>query len=107
MNKKPKVFTYDIPNCLDNVTSLSIDTEAMGLNINRDRLCVVQMLVNEDEIYVVHFPEANYAAPNLKKLLSNDKIVKLFHFARFDVHIIYKYLVSKDQKLIECLKHKI
>ena len=90
---KTFTHTFDIPdNLYDKTQTLSIDTEAMGLETIRDRLCVVQLLINESEIHVIHFPETKYDSPNLKKLLSNNNVFKLFHFARFDMYIIYKYL---------------
>lgn len=71
---------------------IAIDTEALGLKNNRDRLCVIQISCGDDIVHLVRFDVDNYAAPNLKKLLSNPDTVKLFHYARFDVAIIYKYL---------------
>ena len=94
---KKYIYKYDIPQDVfdsllqKNITMISIDTEALGLDINRDRLCVVQMMINKD-VYIVHFPKPNYESKNLKQLLGDSKIQKLFHFARFDMFIIYKYL---------------
>lgn len=67
----------------------------MGLNNLRDRLCVVQISDGNGDAHLVHFPEARFDAPNLKKLLSDESRVKLFHFARFDVAIIQHYLHVK------------
>lgn len=64
----------------------------MGLNNLRDRLCVVQFSNGNGDAHVVHFPTRDYAAPNLKKLLSDPSRVKIFHFARFDVAILRAYL---------------
>ncbi len=64
----------------------------MGLNHKRDRLCVVQISIGDGAAHLVHFPTANYEAPNLKKLLSNNSTQKIFHFARFDIAIIAEYL---------------
>lgn len=71
---------------------LAIDCEAMGLNYHRDRLCLLQLSNGNGEAYLVNFIADNYAAPNLKKLLSDHSKIKIFHFARFDVAIIKKYL---------------
>ncbi len=60
--------------------------------MNRDRLCVVQVSTGDGSAYLVNFDKNNYAAPNLKRLFSNPKSTKIFHYARFDVAIIYKYL---------------
>lgn len=74
---------------------IAVDTEAMGLNNLRDRLCVVQISDGSGDAHIVHFPNANYEAPNLKKLLSDESRCKIFHFARFDVSIIMHYLNIK------------
>lgn len=71
---------------------LAIDTETMGLNPNRDPLCLVQISSGDDTAHIVQLDRETYNAPNLKKLLSNPKITQIFHFARFDIAIIKKYL---------------
>lgn len=83
---------YDLPDNVSLNGDLAIDTEAMGLNHMRDRLCVVQISTGDGSAHLVHFPTANYEAPNLKKLLSNPAVQKIFHFARFDVAIMQGYL---------------
>ncbi|MEI8320424.1 MAG: ribonuclease H-like domain-containing protein [Alphaproteobacteria bacterium] len=71
---------------------VSIDTEAMGLNPFRDRLCLVQLYAG-DTCHLVQFgPDSKYHAPKLKALLENPKITKIFHYARFDIMMIKKYL---------------
>ena len=72
--------------------SIAVDTEAMGLNNKRDRLCVVQLSGGDGHAHVVHFPEPKFDAPNLKKLLGDTNILKIYHFARFDVAILKEYL---------------
>ncbi|MGD9637875.1 MAG: ribonuclease D [Alphaproteobacteria bacterium] len=72
-------------------TSIAVDTETMGLKLNRDRLCLVQIGLENGECHLVKLND-NYDAPNLKKLLGNQDILKIFHFARFDVAIIKRYL---------------
>lgn len=64
----------------------------MGLHNHRDRLCVVQLSGGDGDAHLVHFPEPKFAAPNLKRLLTDPDILKIYHFARFDVAIIKKYL---------------
>lgn len=85
-------YKNDLPDGLLLKGDIAIDTEAMGLNNHRDRLCVVQICSGDDTIHLVRFDPNNYAAPNLKKLLSDSNRVKILHYARFDVAIIYKYL---------------
>lgn len=86
------LHTNDIPADLDLGDKIAVDTEAMGLLNHRDRLCVVQLSSGDGTAHLVHFPEANYDAPNLKAVLADESREKLFHFARFDYAIIKKYL---------------
>jgi ribonuclease D len=72
---------------------IAIDTEAMGLNPHRDRLCLVQLSDGRGDEHLVRFgPGSDYSAPRLKALLADSKRLKLYHFARFDVAIIQAYL---------------
>lgn len=71
---------------------IAIDTETMGLNNARDRLCVLQLSNGDGSAHLVQFQPDNFAAPNLKKLLSNKESTKILHFARFDIAVIKKYL---------------
>lgn len=71
---------------------IAVDTEAMGLNNKRDRLCVVQLSDGCGDAHLVKFEPGKYKAPNLCKLLTDAKRVKLFHFARFDIAIMQQYL---------------
>ncbi|MGB1540206.1 MAG: ribonuclease D [Rickettsiales bacterium] len=71
---------------------MAVDTEAMGLNNQRDRLCVVQLSDGKGDVHLVQIDPNSFAAPNLVKLLEDPNRVKLFHFARFDVAIILHYL---------------
>ncbi|HIM24501.1 MAG TPA: ribonuclease D [Rhodospirillales bacterium] len=72
--------------------SVAVDTEAQGLNPNRDRLCVVQVSAGGGVCHLVQFPDADFTAPNLKALFTDDAVTKIFHYARFDVAIIKKYM---------------
>jgi ribonuclease D len=72
---------------------VAIDTEAMGLRPHRDRLCLVQLSAGDGICHLVHFPDSQYdAAHNLKNLLADKNITKLFHFARFDIMILFHAL---------------
>lgn len=84
----------DIPADLIRDGDLAIDTETTGLNLNRDSLCVLQFSFGDGDAHIVQLNRDNYDAPNLKKLLQN-RGTKLFHFARFDVAIIKKFLGVK------------
>ena len=70
-------------------TSVAIDTETMGLDPHRDRLCVVQLSPGDGSADVVQIPPGATDAPNLKKLLGDPAILKIFHFARFDIAVLY------------------
>lgn len=82
----------DLPSNVTFDGDLAIDTEAMGLNHYRDRLCVVQLSDGKGNAHLVQFKDQNYDAPNLKALLSDTTRQKIFHYARFDVSIILFYL---------------
>ena len=94
---------YDLPDKVHFNGDIAIDCEAMGLNILRDRLCVVQIGDGYGNAHLVHFPSLDYAAPNLKALLTNEKTIKIFHFGRFDLAIMQHYLGIK-LKNIYCTK---
>jgi ribonuclease D len=71
---------------------VALDTETMGLDPNRDRLCLVQLSRGDGDAHLVHFEPGRYDAPNLKRLLADPEVLKLFHFGRFDIAMLYKYL---------------
>jgi ribonuclease D len=72
---------------------IAVDTEAMGLNPHRDRLCVVQLSDGKGDEHLVRFKRgSDYSAPNLKRLLADSQRLKLYHFARFDIGIMQAYL---------------
>jgi ribonuclease D len=79
----------DLPDLSRYTSSVAIDTETMGLHPHRDRLCVVQMSNGDGSADVVQIPKGATDAPNLKALLANPKITKIFHFARFDLAALY------------------
>ena len=79
----------DLPDLSRYTTSVAIDTETMGLNPHRDRLCVVQMSNGDGTADVIQIPKDQRDAPNLKALLGNPSVTKIFHFARFDLAALY------------------
>ena len=89
-NVKYNLYENDLPNDVIFGNEIAIDTEALGLNNLRDRLCLVQITDGSGVIYMVHFSSNNYDAPNLVKLLTDDSKLKIMHFARFDVAILQK-----------------
>ena len=93
----------DLPAGLLFGDSVAIDTEAMGLNPHRDRLCLVQLSRGDGDAHLVQFDAGCYAAPNLRRLLADPSVLKLFHFARFDIAMMYHYLGVMPQP-IYCTK---
>lgn len=82
----------DLPAGLAFPNGVAIDTETLGLKPHRDRLCLVQLSAGDGEVHLVQLAAGQYAAPNLKALLTAPQMLKIFHFARFDLAAIEKYL---------------
>ena len=93
----------DLPGGVDFGDSVAVDTETLGLNQHRDRLCVVQLRGADGPCHLVQFAEPHYDAPNLKALMVDASVTKLFHFARFDVGIMRRYL-EVDCAPVYCTK---
>jgi ribonuclease D len=89
---KIKLHKGDLPDGLDLGPLVAIDSETLGLNYFRDRLCLVQLSSGDNVCHAVQFAPGEYAAPNLKKLLVDPAATKLFHFARFDVAMFRRHL---------------
>ena len=86
------LHTDDLPDGLDFGTAVAVDTETQGLNLMRDRLCVIQLSKGDGVCHLVQMTGKSYAAPNLKALMTNPNVTKIFHFARFDVAIMKRWL---------------
>jgi len=82
----------DLPEGAIGEGSIAVDTEAMGLDPHRDRLCVVQLSDGGPDEHLVRFDPGAYDAPNLRRLLADPNRLKLYHFARFDLAMIRRYL---------------
>src|SRR5271168_3981720 len=93
----------DLPDLTRFTASVAIDTETMGLNPHRDRLCVVQLSSGDGSADVVVIPKGHTSAPNLKALLGDPKITKIFHFARFDIAALFHALGVMPQP-VYCTK---
>ena len=93
----------DIPANIKFGDCVAVDTETLGLNPHRDKLCLVQLSSGDGTAHIVQLNRKNYNAPNLKKLLASKKVTKIFHYARFDVAIIKQYL-NVDCGPIFCTK---
>src|ERR1700733_1160713 len=79
----------DLPDLSRYIGTVAIDTETMGLSLSRDRLCLVQLSPGDGSADVVQIPAYARDAPNLKKLLADPSVLKIFHFARFDLAMLY------------------
>ena len=103
MNLDIKLHKEDLPDEITFSDKIAIDCEFTGLNIQRDRLCLLQISAGKNDAHIIQFNKDNYNAPNLKNVLANEDISKLFHFARADLLFIKKYL-EVDIKNVNCTK---
>ncbi|NQV21168.1 MAG: ribonuclease D [Rhodospirillales bacterium] len=86
------VHKGDLPDDIQFGNSVAVDSETMGLDPARDRLCLVQLSSGDGDCHLVQLPDGNYDAPNLKALMADQTVLKIFHYARFDVAVIRHYL---------------
>jgi ribonuclease D len=100
---KIKIHHGDLPTGLSFPNGVAIDTETLGLNPHRDRLCLVQLSSGDGSAHLVKFDGKSYDAPRLKALLADPKILKIFHFARFDIAVLKQYL-NVDTAPLYCTK---
>jgi ribonuclease D len=98
-----KLYKGDLPAGLDFASSVAVDTEALGLVPRRDKLCLVQLSAGDGNAHLVQFDRTSYDCPNLKALMVNPAVTKIFHFARFDVATM-KYYLGIDTAPIYCTK---
>ncbi|MEM8686060.1 MAG: ribonuclease D [Pseudomonadota bacterium] len=97
------VHQNDLPSGLDFGASVAVDSETLGLNTFRDKLCVVQLSAGDGDAHLVQLDRTSYDCPNLKALLANRDVLKIFHFARFDVAAFRHYL-GIDTAPLYCTK---
>lgn len=98
-----KLHRGDLPADFEAGLSIAIDTETMGLRPARDKLCVVQISTGDGNAHLIQMDRSTYAAPRLKALLTDTKVKKLFHFARFDIATLKLHL-GVDTQNIYCTK---
>ena len=103
MNIDIKLHKEDLPDQIKFSDKIAIDCEFMGLNVERDRLCLVQISTGNDDAHIIQLDKEKYNAPNLKKVLIDKSINKIFHFARADLLFIKKYLEVNVEN-ISCTK---
>jgi len=98
-----KLYRGDLPATLDLGREVAVDTETMGLNPHRDKLCLVQLSSGDGDAHLVQIDRETFEAPRLKALLTDPGILKIFHFARFDVAAL-KVWLGVDAAPIYCTK---
>ena len=94
-----KLHKNDLPKDLELSNKIAVDCEFMGLNFLRDKLCLVQISSGKSDAHIVQLNRDNYEAPNLKKILTNNAITEIFHYARADLVFIKKYLNINIEKI--------
>jgi len=99
MNIDIKLYKNDLPDDLKLGNVLAIDGEFMGLNVRRDPLCLMQISSGNSDAHIVQFDRSTYNAPNLAKILTDENIIKIFHYGRADLAHI-KYYLKVDTKNI-------
>ena len=92
MGTKINLHHGDLPAGMRFPDGVAIDTETLGLKPHRDRLCLVQLSAGDGTAHLVQFDGRSYEAPHLKRLLADPDTIKIFHYARFDVAVLSRYL---------------
>ena len=103
MSNNIKLHNDDLPAEIQLGDKIAVDCEFTGLDLNRDRLCVIQLSSGRKDAHIIKFNKNNYNSPNLKKILIDKNVKKIFHYARSDCAFIKKYL-QIDTENIECTK---
>ena len=101
MNIDIRLHKHDLPDDLNLGNLIAVDGEFMGLNVNRDPLCLIQISTGNFDAHIVQFDRKNYNAPNLNKVLSDNKITKIFHYARADLAHIKFYLKTDTNNILD------
>ena len=101
MNIDIKLHKTDLPDDLKLGNVLAIDGEFMGLNVRRDPLCLIQISSGKNDAHIVQLDRANYKSPNLSKILSDEKITKIFHYGRADIAHIKYYLKTDTKNILD------
>jgi ribonuclease D len=96
-----KLHKKDLPDNLNLGTVLAIDGEFMGLNVRRDPLCLIQISSGNNDAHIVQLDRSTYDAPNLVKILKDEKITKIFHYARADLAHIKYYLKTDTKNVLD------
>ncbi len=101
MNIDIKLHKSDLPDDLDLGNVIAVDGEFMGLNVRRDPLCLIQISSGNSDAHIIQLDRSSYKAPNLIKILSNQKITKIFHYGRADMAHIKYYLKTDTNNILD------
>ena len=101
MNIDIKLHKKDLPDDLDLGNVIAVDGEFMGLNVRRDPLCLIQISSGNSDAHIIQLDRSNYKAPNLVKMLKNEKIAKIFHYGRADMAHIKYYLKTDTNNILD------
>ena len=101
MSNNIQLHKGDIPENLNLGNRIAVDGEFMGLNVKRDPLCLIQLSSGNTDAHIIQFNRNNYKAPNLVKILSDDKIIKIFHYSRADLAHIKYYLKTDVNNILD------
>ena len=96
-----KLHKNDLPDDLNLGNVIAVDGEFMGLNVRRDPLCLIQLSSGNSDAHIIQLDRSNYKAPNLIKILSDEKITKIFHFGRADMAHIKYYLKTDTKNILD------
>ena len=96
-----KVHKNDLPDDLNLGNVLAIDGEFMGRDVRRDPLCLIQISSGNSDAHIIQFDRSNYKAPNLVKILNDEKITKIFHYGRADMAHIKHYLKTETNNIMD------
>ena len=101
MNIDIKLHKNDLPDDLKLGNVIAVDGEFMGLNVRRDPLCLIQVSSGNSDAHIVQLDRASYIAPNLVKILSDEKVTKIFHYGRADIAHIKYYLKTETNNILD------
>ena len=101
MNNNIQLHKNDLPDDLKLGNIIAVDGEFMGLNVRRDPLCLIQISPGNSDAHIVQFDRKNYNAPNLVKMLNDEKITKIFHYGRADIAHIKYYLKTETNNILD------
>ena len=101
MSNNIQLHKNDLPDDLNLGNIIAIDGEFMGLNVRRDPLCLIQVSSGNSDAHIVQFDRENYQSPNLVKIWSDEKIIKIFHYGRADIAHIKYYLKTETKNVLD------